>query len=458
MGIQVCRETAVKRLFFTLFVSFLASLLLFIAILMTVSVFGFRRSSSGWGDEQRKIVEQKVIQILKEVLPLEGGEKADRLGARLSALLPPSISIAVYDRDKTVLYLHSAQRGMGRRRMSDSHMMSGDIHTLPLEPVRVRGTLYGYYRIGSAGFGSDIANLRFLQSMRKTVWFGIAAALALSVVLALVLSRRLSGSAQEVAHAINRMAQGDLSVRISEKGVREIALIAHSANELGNKLEREEGLRQQWTADIAHDLRTPLSALKSQLEGMHDGVLEKTPARILRALQELSRIEALVSDLGELTRLESPEMRISPQTVKTTEFLEELKNRFSHQIDKKSITAHWDGTTKAFYGDEQLLLRAMSNFISNALRHTPLGGSIRVGITQTGSARTFFVFNSGDPVPAEELPKVFDRLFRGEYARTSPGTGLGLTIAKKIVELHGGTVSIESSENQGTTVRMTIPS
>ncbi len=457
MGLQVCGETAVKRLFFTLFLSFLASLLLFIAILMAVSVFGFRRSSSGWGDEQRKIVEQKVIQILKEVLPLERDEKADLLSTRLSALLPQSISLEVYDRDKTVLYLHSTQRGMGRRRMSDSRMMTGDIHTLPLELVRVRGTLYGYYRIGSAGFGSDIANLRFLRSMRETVWFGVAGAFALSLVLALVLSRRLSGSAQEVAHAIHRMAHGDLSVRISEKGVREIALIARSANKLGKKLESEEGLRQQWAADIAHDLRTPLSALKSQLEGMHDGVLEKTPARIRRTLQELSRVEALVSDLGELTRLESPEMRISLKEVKTAEFFKELKNRFSHQIEKKSITAHWDATTKAFYGDEQLLLRAISNLISNALRHTPEYGSIRVGIAQTDSARTFFVFNSGDPIPADELPKVFDRLFRGEYARTSPGTGLGLTIAKKIAQLHGGTVTIESSETEGTTVRMTIP-
>jgi two-component system sensor histidine kinase BaeS len=447
----------VKRLFFTLFVSFLASLFLFIAILMAVSVFGLRRSSSGWGDEQRKYVEQKVIQILKEVLPLEEGEKADTLGIRLSALLPQSISLEVYDRDKTVLYLHPAQRGRGRRRMPNGRLMTGDIGTIPLEPVRVQGTLYGYYRISSAGFGSDIANLRFLRSMRKTVWFGGAGALALSLVLALVLSRKISVTAQTVANAINRIALGDLSVRISEKGVREIALIARSANELGKKLEREEGLRQQWAADIAHDLKTPLAALKSQLEGMHDGVLEKTPARIRRVLQELSRIEALMNDLGELTRLESPEMRISLKAVKTAEFLKELKTRFSHQIEKKSITSHWDSETKALYGDEQLLLRAMSNFISNALRHTPERGTIRVGITHTGFTCTFSVFNSGDPIPPEELPKVFDRLFRGEYARISPGAGLGLTIAKKIAQLHGGSVSIESSEAEGTTVRMTIP-
>ncbi len=457
MGIQICGETAVKRLFFTLFVSFLASLFLFIAILMTVSVFGFRRSSSGWGDEQRKIAEQKVVRVMKEILPIEEREKTDMLSTRLSALLPPSISLEVYDRDKNVLYVQSFQRGMGRRRMSSSHMMMNEIHTLPLEPVRVRGTLLGYYRIGSAGFGADIANLRFLESMRKTVWFGVAAALALSLVLALVLSQRLSGSAQEVARAINKMAKGDLSVRISEKGVREIALIARSANELGKKLEHEEGLRQQWASDIAHDLRTPLSALKSQLEGMHDGVLEKTASRIRRTLQELSRIEALVNDLGELTRLESPEMKISPKTVKTSDFLEELKDRFSHQMAKKSITAHWDVTTNTFHGDEQLILRAMSNFISNALRHTPENGRIRVGITKPDSAHTFFVSNSGNPIPEEEIPRVFDRLFRGEYARTSPGSGLGLTIAKKIAELHGGNVSIESSSNEGTTVRMTIP-
>jgi two-component system sensor histidine kinase BaeS len=218
----------------------------------------------------------------------------------------------------------------------------------------------------------------------------------------------------------------------------------------------EETLRRQWAADIAHDLRTPIAALKSQFEGMIDGVLELTRDRIAKNSIELLRIETLINDLGELTRLESPEIRIHRESIDADLFFKELNNRFEHEFEKNRLSIMWEKGVDTFTGDEGLVLRAVSNFISNAIRHTPEGGKIRIAIDKNGKDYTISVFNSGEGIPREEIAKVFDRLYRGEYARKTPGSGLGLTISQKIAELHAGKVTIKSSNDHGTTVEMRI--
>ena len=169
-------------------------------------------------------------------------------------------------------------------------------------------------------------------------------------------------------------------------------------------------------------------------------------------MSELSRLERLVSDLGELTRLESPEMTIERKKIDADAFLQGLRDRFLPLLEKEQITADWAGETKAFTGDETLLVRAMSNIISNAVRHTPENGRITVAVRPADEGYELSVHNSGETIPPEEIGKVFDRLYRGEYARNTPGSGLGLTIARKIARLHGGDALISSDVREGTTV------
>ena len=292
--------------------------------------------------------------------------------------------------------------------------------------------------------------------MRKTVIISLAFAIVIAFIFSLIISKRLSTPAKVVSESINEIAQGNLSVRIPTKGVKEISLIAHSANELAAKLEQEESLRHQWASDIAHDLKTPVAALRSQLEGMADGVLDITKERIYRNLRELSRIETLVNDLGELTRLESPEMHIKVKKIDTETFLKDLKNRFSRQFEEKKITVEWNNRIETFKGDENLIQRAVSNIVSNAIRHTHENGKITVTVRSNRQRQLITVFNTGEGISKDEIKKVFDRLYRGEYARKAPGSGLGLTIAQKIAELHGGKVTISSKEGYGTTVEMVL--
>jgi len=455
VGIPLFRKITVKQLFVTLLLAFLASIILFFSILTVTFFLGYRRSLAGWGMERSKTIEAQVLEELKRILPQNTPDKKSLIEQRLSQTVPNSIFLTVYNSEKEIIYHRTAHRGMGRGRMRREQM---DISRLPLKPVKLGGNTYGYYSIGSAGFGADRANLRFLQSMRKTVWLGVVFAFILALPLTFLLSKKFSKSARIVAFGIDQIAQGELSQHIPEKGVREISIIARSANKLGQKLRREEELRRQWAADVAHDLRTPISALKSQLEGMADGVLDLTKDRIIKNVKELERIESLVDNLGELMRLESPEMKISPVLIATEAFFKELDNRFSHLFNQKSISVHWEKGIDTFSADENLLLRAVSNFISNAIRHTPEKGKITISARRDGESVFFSVSNTGKGIPKEEIELVFDRLYRGDIARRSPGSGLGLTIAQKISELHGGKITLQSSEVSGTTVEMRIKS
>jgi two-component system sensor histidine kinase BaeS len=445
-----------KRIFVTMLLSFLISLFTFLSITAAIFYIGYRKSITSWGIERRKTVEEQIQSEFQDILSREAIVTEEVLESRLSSSLPHNVSITIYDEERNVVFKRRGS-GMGeRRRMRHKELQQNTPGSQSLIPVYVNSKVVGYYSIGSIQFRIDSSNARFLDTMRRTIWFGVGCAFVLAFLFALLISKRLSKSAQTVSRGINQIASGNLSIKIPVRGVKEISVIAKSANELGSKLKEEEKLRRQWAADIAHDLRTPISALKSQFEGMVDGVLDLTKDRVKKNMVELLRIETLINDLGELTRLESPEMKIHPVEINVSNLFIELNSRFLNEFKNKELTVRWEKGVDSFDGDENLVLRAVSNLISNAIRHTPEGGNIHVAIREDEESYILSVFNSGEGIPDTEIDKVFDRLYRGEYARKTPGSGLGLTISKKIAQLHGGRAIIKSNVHNGTTIEISI--
>jgi len=323
--------------------------------------------------------------------------------------------------------------------------------------VEQDGRVLGYYRSGMMQFENDAANSRFLNSLRLTIGLGLVLALFIAVPFALLFSRSLSRPAVILAHGLERISRGDLESRIPERGAEELALIARSTNRLARQLRRERNIRRQWIQDIAHDLRTPIAAMRAQFEGMLDGVLSISGDRIAKTLSELARIEDLVSGLDELMRLESPEMSVTIEEIAAEAFAGEISERFAAELAARRIRLDTLRRIDRFRADAALAQRAVTNFLANALRHTPEGGRIELSISPAeGGKVCIAVANDGDPIPEAELEKVFDRLYRGEYARNSPGSGLGLTIAKRIAELHAGALSIANREQGGVIVSMIL--
>ena len=419
-----------NRLFFRTLFAFLTAVLIFAGVMIVILIWGLNRSIDQWSAEKRTTVEQFVGTVLEE---------ADSPGN-----FTENIPLFVYNDRKELVY---SNRGTGRRRLQSS----GD-----LEPYMADGDLLGYYFAGTLHFQNDSANARFLDNIVTGLWLALIVSFIASVLLALYFSKSLSRPARRVAEGLNQIMKGVRRLDLPETGPHEMALIAKSVNKLSYQLSLEQELRRQWAQDVAHDLRTPISALKAQFEGMRDGVLDLSMNRIERNIIEISRLEKLVTDLEELMNLESPERALTKRDISLQDMFDELRERYAFQLKKKKIHWHCISEMDCFSADESLVHRALSNLISNAVRHTGDGGSISITVEDLGKSVSIRVTDSGEGIPEEDLDRVFDRLYRGEKARHTPGSGLGLTIVKRIAELHGGAVTLTSSQSSGTTVELTL--
>ncbi|MBN1685374.1 MAG: HAMP domain-containing histidine kinase [Spirochaetales bacterium] len=427
-----------KTLFLRTLFSFILVLLIFLIILAAFIYLGFDRSLASWSDDKLEATQSEIIRLF---------ENPDDL-TQLN--ISDGISVFIYGPNQELLF---SNRGEGRRR---SFADETDV-----EKVIIDGKVAGYYHIGRVAFQNDVANQRFIASISRVLWIGALTSCVVSAVYAFFFSRGLARPATVVARGIRTIASGNLSEEIPQNGVEEISQIAAAANDLRKQLLNEQRLRIQWTQDIAHDLRTPVSALKAQFEGMRDGVLPVSTERIAQNLQEIHRVETLVNDLQELMQLENPELRLEIRAVDIDVLLRTILSSFALEAEKKNITVILKPSGITLSCDENLVHRALANIAANAVRHTRRGGVMELSaeaVQTAGKSETLItVRNTGDVVPQEELHHVFDRLYRGDRARNSPGSGLGLTIARQIAELHGGTITMRSSVEEGTIVAIRLP-
>jgi two-component system sensor histidine kinase BaeS len=407
--------------------AFLAALLILLGIMSLILFWGFQRSLEEWSRSKQAAVEDLVIKYL--------------MGEQTS--ISVDVPLFIFSASKELVY---SNRGRGR-----------SIDPAKMLPVEKDGQILGYYYSGIQHFQSDAANQRLLDSLSRTLWLAFLISFLIALFTALVFSRSLSAPAKSIASGLDRIGFGRYDLNLPETGADEMARIARSANRLASQLSREQEIRRQWAQDVAHDLRTPVSVMKAQFEGMRDGVLDLSPERIDKSIREISRVESLISDLEELMSLESPEKKLERGEIKTSELIKSLQDRFAFEMQKKNIVFESRAGAETFTADRALIERALSNLLSNAVRHADEGGRIELDMDLQNEGVSCKVFNTGEAVPAQEIGRVFDRLYRGEYARKSPGSGLGLTIAKRIAELHGGSVKIESKKNMGTTVEISIP-
>ncbi len=422
-----------RSLFRRTFIAFISSFAVLLIVLGGALVAGYHHSLSTWSARRMTMVENAARRILSGS---PAGEEQ----------LPQDVPVFIYDASGRLI---ASNRGVGRRRDLE--------HEEQRVALRAGERLMGYYSVGSTVFRNDAANRALAQSLVRAAAAGALAAFAAAVVAAWGFARSLSNPAARVAEGIDSIAHGAPTEPIPEQGAEEIARIAHAANMLAVRLSNERSLRAQWAQDVAHDLRTPIASIRAQLEAIVDGVYQPDPKRINGTLAELGRVERLIADLDELMRLEEPNVKMNLSRFSAADFAATLAQRFGHELEKKQILWEVDAQDAQLSGDETLLHRALSNVLANAIRHTPERGRIRLALVRGGEGVRVTVTNDGPPIPPHELPHLFERLYRGEYARNSDGSGLGLTIAQRIVLLHNGTIDISSNTAEGTTVSIALP-
>jgi two-component system OmpR family sensor kinase/two-component system sensor histidine kinase BaeS len=305
------------------------------------------------------------------------------------------------------------------------------------------------------------------QQMAGLVWLsGCGLALAFPLLALAIMARVFRSYALPLADmmtAADQVAGGDLTVRLAPRGGRDFQQLINSFNRMTAELERTDQQRRNLTADIAHELRTPLHIIQGNLEGIIDGVYEPTPAQIEATLDETRLLARLVEDLRLLSLAEDGRLLLETTTVDLTDLLLDVVTSFSGQAEATGIilTAQVERQEPlTLHGDPSRLDQVLSNLVSNALRHTPAGGAITLRAYRQAGEIGITVNDTGLGIPAAELPFVFDRFWKRDRARThSPGTGsgLGLAIARQLVEAHGGTIHVSSQEGVGSTFTLLLP-
>jgi signal transduction histidine kinase len=285
----------------------------------------------------------------------------------------------------------------------------------------------------------------------------------LTLVVGLVLSRGMSRPLVNLTAATRAVAAGDLSVRVPVHYHGEVRELAIAFNAMTEELARTDELRRNLTADVAHELRTPLSVIRGKLEGVLDGVYPSTPEHLSPILKEIRLLARLVEDLRLLSLAETGQLPLEKRATDVGALLRDAQVNFSPQAADQGVTLALDLPSELpeVMADRRRVAQVLGNLLTNALRHTPSGGCVTLSATASGEMVKVTVTDTGTGIPPEDLPYIFERFWRGEKARSRAGggAGLGLAIAKHLVQAHGGKIGVESPSEggEGTTFYFTLP-
>jgi signal transduction histidine kinase len=270
------------------------------------------------------------------------------------------------------------------------------------------------------------------------------------------LIRRTAKPIGDVMDAAGRIAEGDLSARAPMHGPADVRNLAGAFNRMADRLERNEQKRRDLLADVAHELRTPLSVIRGRVEGMRDGLYEVDAEHLGLIEQETEVMARLLGDLQLLSNAEAGALPLHRERLEPVELVDAAVAAYRAHADEAGValeTRSEDGVPPLDV-DRVRIGEVLSNVVANAIRHTPAGGTVTVAVSQSGEGVSFEIADTGDGIPADELPSVFDRFAKSPESR---GAGLGLAIAKSLVQAHGGTISAESEPGRGTTIRFVLP-
>ena len=308
----------------------------------------------------------------------------------------------------------------------------------------------------------DLTESAFQEALVQAVLLAVVVATLVAVGASVFVSTRITTPIRRLARASQRIARGEYAARVDVAEPDEIGELAESFNRMAEALESTERRRIALIGDVAHELRTPLASLQGYLEGLVDGVVAPSTELWPQLHEQTARMSRLVEDLEELSRVESGAAPVHPAPLSPGALVEAalagVAPRFAdHDVALRAVLAE---SLPDVLVDRDRGLQVLTNLLTNALRYTPAGGTVTVSAAADGNAVRFQVRDTGVGIPAEHLPRLFDRFYRVDpsRSRTQGGSGIGLTIARALVEAHGGRIWAESAgRGKGSTFSFTLP-
>ena len=335
-------------------------------------------------------------------------------------------------------------------------------------PITWQDETVGYLFLDAASSGQTMmtaAAQAFLDQINRTLFQAGLIAGLLAVVMGIIIARGLSAPLGRLAMAARRISHGELDQRVPVQGADEIADVAGAFNDMAAHLQESETLRRNLVADVAHELRTPLSVIQGNLQAILDDVYPMDKTEIAAIYDETLILNRLINDLRELAQAEAGQLSLNVQSTDLVPLIENGADAFAELSREKGVAlkVEMPEHLPAVPADPDRIRQVLHNFLSNALRHTPEEGTISVTanrIEQPDQIKVT-VSDTGPGIPPEDLPHVFDRFWRADRSRSREhgGSGLGLAIARQLVEAHGGRIGVDSDgvSGQGSQFWFSLP-
>lgn len=330
------------------------------------------------------------------------------------------------------------------------------------EPIKVNGTVVGYLINERGNPRLNPSGSTFLSRMNQTLWYSALGAGLVAVLVGIIMARSITKPIRELTVATRAVAAGDLEQKVKIRSNDEIGELGKAFNKMNAELARSLDLRRQMTADVAHELRTPISVILGYVDGIHDGVLDPTAETIDIIREETNRLDHLVDDLRTLSKADAGELPLNIEPVDPRKLLQEAASIHSHRArqSKIAITIDLGVDIPIVQVDYSRMMQVINNLVDNALRYTPENGEIHLSIKHLDGKVEIRVKDTGSGIDPADLDKVFERFYRSDPSRQRKddgGSGLGLAIAKSLVERHGGDISVQSTKGEGTVFIIHLP-
>ena len=374
-----------------------------------------------------------------------GPQGPDRGPGRLELLVADASGQVVFD---------THQQRVGERLSSDEHTSATSL-TSQDKPI-------GYMVITPGPIGNLLPpEQAFMDQVRNNLLLAGLLATVIGAGLGLAFSRTLTRPLDRLATAARAIAAKDLTQRVETSGTVEVANVANAFNDMAHSLQKAEELRRNLVADVAHELRTPLSVMQGNLAAQLDGLFPLDLAETARLYDETRLLSRLVDDLRELAQAEAGQLQLNVGSIELRPVIESTAEAFNALAAEKQVAIGLQvlDELRPVKADSARVAQVLRVFVSNALRHTPAHGAITISAVTLPNQVGVSVQDTGDGIAPNEIPFVFDRFWRGDKsrARETGGSGLGLAIAKQLIESQGGSIGAESTLGQGSRFWFTLP-
>jgi len=411
---------------------------------------------SGYLDQQQQARQDQVVALLAGAYQRHGSWDTSELNALTPSLRMMGAAVAVEDASAHSVWSTPARPGLAMMPGMGPGMGSVSLGPPERLSVTVDGSMVGTAVVRLPVQGQLTANIAFRDAVNRLLLLGGLLGAVAALGLGLVLARRATLPVRDLTQAATRLASGDRAARVEYRSTDEFGEMAAAFNSMADAILEEDRLRQTFAADIAHELRTPLMILSSQLEAMEDGVLGLGPASIRSLQEETHRMSKLVADLEVLAAADAAHFSLQKEQIDLAAVAAAIATEFGQLFQAEGVRLQTDLEPAVIEGDPGRLRQIMGNLVANALKFAPRDGWVRIQIRKEANQAIIEVSDSGPGIPKEELDRVFERFFRGRTARAG-GSGIGLTVVQELVGAHSGVVEAGNAGGGGAVFTVRLP-